>query len=228
MGLFSRIEKALISELRGGTPEALQRGKSMGFDIDKPMHHASHGRVTELKPGVGELGLHIGTEGAAKGADRLGTRQVQQIVTRGEFAKAPDLGNWDAYSYYQARNGGFSGPNGAKAADEFDPRYERMWKRLDEAATEHINGSGRSFKDWRAVVQAEANRNGLSGWEYTNWAEDPGSVSRIIMQPNAARELDAVFDPAQEGSSKLLASLLPVGVALGAGGLLSRWRQEQA
>jgi len=204
----------------------MQRAREQGFDVETPWFHASKTPLEDFNASKGQLGLHVGTKEAAEHM-ASGTQSraynaksdwpISSVVTRGNYAKVPDLGNWDWSSYQLARDGTFA-KRGASEL-EFDPRFNDMWKALDDFAATRP-----SFQQWQDRVQSEAAKRGLAGWEYTNRAEAAGSTSRIIMDKGAVRKSDASFDPAQSGSSKLLDSFgatpetLGVAALGGAGG----------
>lgn len=193
---------------------------------DKTWWHAG-AMKDELDPTKGELGLHIGERSAAKkvaveARDQrmIGARsdgptyqlhEPQELVTRGVFAQAPDLKNFSDPGEYLIRR---------KLSQEWDGRYEAMWKQLDRAALAARRADPeKSNALWRDAVHKAARDHNISGWEYQNYFE--GGTSRVVFGKDAARSVNAAFDPSQEGSSKLL-SAFPGGTAAqaasGAGG----------
>ena len=181
---------------------------------DKTWFHSDSQGFEAVDPTKGELGLHVGDKFAAdlishrtKRARRWSSKDgnvaepnMHEMFVRGNFASAPDLHNFASpLRYLEARM------SPSKAA-EFDSRYDKMWKQLDEQAREIYSRNGddpAAWKSWRDAVHTSARDNKISGWEYANQYE--AGVSRVIFDPTAARRTDATFDPAQSGSSKLLA-----------------------
>lgn len=170
---------------QAGTP-GLTRSPN-GPQGSEDWYHASKTPLGSFDPTKGQLGLHIGSRGAAEHM-ASGTQSrpynpkmdwpVYSVEARGNYAKVPDLGNWDWSSYELARNGTFA-KRGASEL-EFDPRFDDMWKVLDEFAATRP-----TTREWHARVQQEVAKRKLAGFEYTNRAEAAGSTSRIVMDPNA-------------------------------------------
>ena len=173
-----------------------------------------------IDPAKNQLGLHVGSKRAAwdrrKHRAILPSRekeQLSELVTRGDFAQAPDMDQWTAADYVDSRayEAGLS-PD----ARWFDSRFPDLWNELDAVAK-----SNPTQEKWAEAVRDATTKRGLSGWQYSNTVEDINQPSRIIMDPTAARRTDAKFDPAESSSSKLLAGLGgPSGAGAAGGGIL--------
>jgi hypothetical protein len=190
--------------------EGARMGRMREQGYEPGWYHSDSKGMISVDADKGELGLHIGDKSAAQhlfDRRKKSTKftggpkpKLRELAVRGKFAEVPDLHNFDSpVSFIDERN---------RQPQVFDPAYEKMWADLDNRAVEIWSRNGddpAARQAWRKAVHDAARDSGLAGWEYKNRFE--GGTSRVVFDTTAVRDTKAAFDPAEEGSSRLLAGI---------------------
>jgi hypothetical protein len=155
----------------------MERAREQGFDVDTPLYVGRRGNYDELKPGTNAY-LGKQTEGVSVTSDPKWAR-----------AHATEKGNVQTV-YVRGRFADAAEYNAIR--DKIERRLMRGARREDVRALQE-----------QATIEAqnELRKLGYAGFR------NPEEAEIRIFDPKNIRRTDAAFDPSQQGSSKLLASV---------------------
>ena len=230
MGLLSRIGKQVAKQLDALPDPRLQRARDMGFDIDTPLFHGTaadfdsfnpkvRGTNDTFAPDAKEAFFFTTNPGIAsqyaEEAGGVAARKKVYATPEGkkQIAKPTSGGALRVGEMIDEES-----PNGQAVI----PVFARLKNPLIiDDMKEYDGGRMRTILSWAKV-------NGNDGVIFKGLTDElrrgaGPADTYAIFDPKNIRGKFAKFDPSQSESSKLLAG---VPLALGAGGLLSRWNVD--